>query len=456
VLAARTASKQGDVYSLGAILYQLLTGVPLPADPGARAAALAQAELGYDEGPIPADIRAVLDRCLAHRPEDRFSSAADFKKELDKLLYGGAYSPTTFNLALFMDRLFRPEIEAEERERLEESNVDVSAFLTPEPEEFVEEAPPAPSKAPWILAAAAIVVAAAVAGYFLLGGMRGGGVPPTPTPEEILAQRQAQQRQVETLVQEQVARMMEQREQELRTEFAESQAQIDDLTQQLRAKERELNQGGQGAAAAQREKERLERDLAAAEEQKRKKEAALEEERQRLLEEARRRMTEQQQARATAAAEEQDADAAAATPSPALASTQRTPAAEAARTPAPTTATPVPTRPGQQTAAVLVENSFVDFTEVDTRPEELKRHQVVWPRLAIHSRRKGVVILSATVNASGRVEEVSVLRADDKGFGIPQAAMDAVRRYVYKPATKDGVKVKTTVTVTLAYNFRQR
>ena len=61
----------------------------------------------YDDEAVPNDIRALLTKSLSSRPRERFSSASDFKKELDRLLYGGAYSPTTFNLALFMDRLFR-------------------------------------------------------------------------------------------------------------------------------------------------------------------------------------------------------------------------------------------------------------------------------------------------------------------------------------------------------------
>jgi len=147
ILMTRNPSRNGDVYSLGAILYHLLTGEPLPAAPEARSGVLERAELAYDEQPIPQDIKDLLARTLATRPEERFSSAADFKQELDKLLYGGAYSPTTFNLALFMDRLFRSEIEVEERERAEEAGVDVATYLQPEPtpvpDEVVAEPPAA-------------------------------------------------------------------------------------------------------------------------------------------------------------------------------------------------------------------------------------------------------------------------------------------------------------------------
>ena len=89
-------------------------------------------------------------------------------------------------------------------------------------------------------------------------------------------------------------------------------------------------------------------------------------------------------------------------------------------------------------------------------PVVIKEAPVTWPRAALHSRRQGVVILQATVNASGEVEELKVLRADHEGFGIRQAVTDAVMKYRFKPATKDGVRVKTHVTVTKPYRFVNR
>ncbi len=432
VLDSRTATKRGDVYSLGAILFHLLTGKLLPAAPADRKAAVASAQLAFEEDPVPQDVMAVLSRALADRPEDRFSSAADFKKELDKLLYGGAYSPTTFNLALFMDRLFRAEIETEEKERLEESQVDVEAYLRPQPEpepvvlpdsgEFAT--PPARgggSKLSLILGGAAAIVVAALAGFFFLRGPSGPPAMPTPTPEEVAARKEAQQKQVEALVQEQVALLMKEREEQIRQELLNRQSEIEKLQKQLqRVKKTETSD-----AEAARKKREIEQQIAAAEEAKRKQEQALAEERRRAEEKAR-------QALATPAPEPTD------TPVPAAA--------------APPTPTPVPPTP---TPSGVQENQFVPATDVDTRPEILKRVPVTWPRVALHSRRRGVVILSATVDARGRVVDVEVLRSDEDGFGIPQAAMDAVQKYVFKPATKDGVKVKSTATVTIPYSFRQ-
>ena len=72
----------------------------------------------------------------------------------------------------------------------------------------------------------------------------------------------------------------------------------------------------------------------------------------------------------------------------------------------------------------------MDPTVVDSLPVVIKEEAVFWPRAALMSRRQGVVIMQATVNAEGRVEAVTVLRADHEGFGIPQAAKEAALKYL--------------------------
>ena len=100
-----------------------------------------------------------------------------------------------------MDRLFRTEIEGDERERARESALDVAPYLArpvempDEPQiELEETAAPPPRRRGWLIGAAAAAAVAAVAATVFLG-TRGAGAPappPTPTAEEIAAQRQAQ------------------------------------------------------------------------------------------------------------------------------------------------------------------------------------------------------------------------------------------------------------------------
>jgi TonB family protein len=60
-----------------------------------------------EDAPLPAEIRAFLGRLVLGRQP--FASVESFSAELERVLYDGEYSPTTFNMAFFMHTLFREE-----------------------------------------------------------------------------------------------------------------------------------------------------------------------------------------------------------------------------------------------------------------------------------------------------------------------------------------------------------
>jgi TonB family protein len=60
-----------------------------------------------EEAPLPGEIRAFLGRLLLGRQP--FATVEAFSAELERVLYDGEYSPTTFNMAFFMHTLFREE-----------------------------------------------------------------------------------------------------------------------------------------------------------------------------------------------------------------------------------------------------------------------------------------------------------------------------------------------------------
>ncbi len=459
VLVTRTASKRGDVYSLGAILYQLLTSEPLPADPDARLDALASAELSYDGEPIPEDIMGVLSRALAVRPEERFTSAADFKKELDKLLYGGAYSPTTFNLALFMDRLFRDQIEEDERDVAVEAEIDATAYLRPEPEPEPEPeaAPPARGggKGLWIGLAAGAAIA--VAASFFMFKQQAPPEPllvPTPTEEERIAAEEAKTQRMQALVDQEMQRIRAARAKEKE----ETEETIRDLQTRLAEAEKRAGENVE-SREDQRQREDLRRQLEAAkaEESRLQKEEA--EQRAADIErEARERVLQQQAELATPVPQvtppgQEAATAIPATPIPAT-------AIPATPIPGPVlgrAATPTPAAQTQPASDVEVRvNMFFEPSDVDTLPKILRQQTPTWSHTAVASRRRGLVIIQVTVNARGRAEEISVLRADHEDLGIPESAMEAAKKSLFKPATKNGIKVKCNSTMTYRYNFRRR
>jgi hypothetical protein len=449
VLHSRAASSRGDVYSVGAILFHLLTGTTLPAGPEDRARAIVDATLAYDQEPVPDDIKNLLQRALAQHPEERFSSSADFKKELDRLLYGGAYSPTTFNLALFMDRLFRPEIEAEAASVARELALDVTPYIapvvTPEPVFDAGELDrPSLLKGRELWAGLGVVGVVAVAGILWLTVFRGPSTPPpppTPTAEEIAAQRQQQDEKMKELAAGLVAEMMAEKEEEIRQELLDRQTKIDDLQRRLAASERRAQQG-QVSGQDVRRREELQRQIAAEEEAQRLREAELEAERQQAAEQARLQAMAQQTATAVV-------EVAAA----AIASPTQPPVATAVPTAAPTAAPTAEPTPLPTVALPVEENTFVDPAEVDSPPTIIKEAPVVWSRAAIYSRRKGIVVLQVTVDANGVVEDLEIMRADNIGFGIPQAVKDAVRKYRFRPGIKDGVKIKTYYSIVARYDF---
>jgi protein TonB len=82
-------------------------------------------------------------------------------------------------------------------------------------------------------------------------------------------------------------------------------------------------------------------------------------------------------------------------------------------------------------------------------PKKLKNVQPVYPDIAKQARVQGVVILECTISPQGKVTDVKVLR------GIPlldQAAVDAVKQWVYTPTLLNGVPVPVIMTVTV--NFK--
>jgi len=83
----------------------------------------------------------------------------------------------------------------------------------------------------------------------------------------------------------------------------------------------------------------------------------------------------------------------------------------------------------------------------DTDPVLDKEIKIPYPEEAKKSGIEGTVRLKITVDLSGAVTDATVISGP--GYGLNEAALDAVRRFRFRPAMKNGEAVGTT----LVYNY---
>lgn len=83
-------------------------------------------------------------------------------------------------------------------------------------------------------------------------------------------------------------------------------------------------------------------------------------------------------------------------------------------------------------------------------PKLIKEVSPVYPEAARKAGVEGVVIMEATTDTYGRVVSVKVLRSIPP---LDQAAIDALRQWVYEPMVIDGKPQPVTFTVTMRFNL---
>lgn len=423
----------GDVYAVGAILYLLLTGKgpPDPSNPAEVTQAVYRATLMSGE-PIPKDVGSILQKSLAPDINGRYGDAADLRRELGKLLHGGAYAPTTFNLAFFLHNLLKKEFEGEALEREKETKVNPALYMEtttgaqPKVGGPVLMTPRKRSRAPLLGVGAALLAVAGFGAFWVVTHQQPQREPqqvasqappaqPTPLTDVVTAMvpdtMPAVQLDTAAAEEQRKKRIQEEVERRVQAEMMKLQA---DYDQQL-ARE-------QAAARAAPERQS---------------------ERQPML------------TRLEPPPRREPEPVPLPPPAPAIAQTSTRLEEPQTQLPPPTSPISEPTATTPSLQQVVAEPSpppqpvevrdgdLVGINQVDQAPRPQSPIRPAYPPIALRQRLDATVFVSALVSESGEVLDVKVLRGDPRKVGFDEAAVRAVRRATFFPAIKDGKRVRT-------------
>jgi TonB family protein len=401
--ASAEISKTTDVYSLGAILYLLVTGAEPPdAVTGSAFAQTIRASKTFSGQPLPDDLRAIIEKSLAIDPAARYATIADMKLVLSALVHGGNYSASTFNLAFYLSNLLKKELEGEALEREKESRVNAAAYaeapvaaVTPMPIASSDDAP-AKSRMPLYAAAAVVVIAVAAGAFYILKPK-----PPAPVA------RKAAPPKTQMISQPIIAAVP-------------ATAPLDPAAQK-KAFEAAVQQ------KMQEEMMKLQSDMNRQLKQQQSKNAPV------------------QTASVIAPQQSDDRGSAAALDQRRVAAqplTQTQAAVPQPIVPQPQTQAVVPPPLTPAPVSTVREGDVVDVQELDKVPQPLTPPHPYYPPLAAQQHAEATVILSTLISENGDVTDVKVLKGDGR-FGFNESAIRAMRAVHFTPPMKDGKRVKT-------------
>ena len=438
----RSIDRRSDIFALATVLFEMLTNRKLFTGDNelsileqVREARVQPPSLYNDE--VTPDIDKIVIKALQKDPTNRYQTAGEMARDLDAILYSFKPTPTSADLAIYMHRLSSPDADVFEAAQ---TMIDTPLPVMPAP---APAPPPAPVIAAPVVAAAApmvaahapshaaavafeepkkgkspIVLIAVVVGLLLVVGgvafvmMRGkGDKPAATTASSTIAPT---------------------------TSGAATQTVVPTAT------------GTSTAAVVPTATTQTALDPSLVDQEVARRIAA---ERARLDAQTRAQQAQAQPATTQTTAPSRPAP----TPvdeTPAPAPVETRPAPQPVQQPTATAEAPAPTPQQQPAVARASEGDLVPAgTPGLTPPRITRRGQINYPPVARAQRVQGTVITSVLVSETGSVLDVRVIRGVSTAVGLNEAAVQAMRRSSFAPAMKDGVRVRSWVTVPIEFKL---
>ncbi|MGZ7065127.1 MAG: energy transducer TonB, partial [Candidatus Aminicenantales bacterium] len=102
-------------------------------------------------------------------------------------------------------------------------------------------------------------------------------------------------------------------------------------------------------------------------------------------------------------------------------------------------------------AAKANPGDLVDLAAADEQPKVQKSVDPVYPTQASRFGKEGSVTVNALIDETGSVINIGILKGLKDDMGLEKAAADAVRKWKFQPAKKDGVNVKVWKPVVITF-----
>jgi TonB family protein len=98
---------------------------------------------------------------------------------------------------------------------------------------------------------------------------------------------------------------------------------------------------------------------------------------------------------------------------------------------------------------------IIPLGEADVPPRQVKTADPVYPGAARSLGREGSVIINILISETGDVIQTAVIAGDRGPLGFDRAAENAVRKWKFSPAEKDGVPVRVWKSVTIGFKLEK-